>query len=118
MDYHKRISQEVYKEHKIQVVDYSGLKDDEPGVLLQLSQKTIIESSHHPVLLLEIVNNVRINDDVMVILTNYVKNIEDYVSKYACIGALPRVLSQQLSTAKLTLEVFESKEEALEYLVS
>lgn len=123
----KGIYHEKHLNHEIIVIDYSIVPHEDEFKLMQDSLEYLASRSGLDNYVLEILSNVRLTQQQLDFLPEYVANIKHYVTRWASIGIgneivknmpdLPFKGKPGSRERNLNINWFETKEEAIQFLI-
>lgn len=108
------------------VIDYSSVPHKEEFELMKYSLEYITSTQRRDNHVLEIISNVKLTHEILDFLPEYAKQIKHYVARWASIGigrsvvkGIPNLpLGRGRDTRNKNIQWFETKEEALDFLVN
>ena len=121
MNTNERFSKINFNGHEIWVTDFSDLKAEDIVKLANEAANRIKNSGRDDLLVLDIVERVSIDNKVAPALKNFTKEAGPHMKKYAAVGVrgFARVIASSINFLGLiNLQVFDTIQEAKEYLVS
>ncbi len=112
-----RITWEVVQGIRIRVTDYSNLEGEDLIALMKLSQSLITSEPPKSVLLLEKAPRIKMDEQSLRYLGDYIKATKPFVKKIAVIGGPTGVLAERFTSKEYPIQNFDSTEEAVQYLL-
>lgn len=111
----------TYKGKEVWIADYSNTEFEESLPILHFVEEKILSSGRKDILLLDIVSNIKLNSKNNAKVKEFAKTVDPYLAKYAVVGVagLIKAIATSLKIFNLIkIRLFDTKEEALEYLIS
>ncbi len=114
---HDRITWEVFQNTSIGITDYSNLEGEALIELMKLSQSLIINEPPKSVLLLEKAPRIKMDEDSLRYLADYISATKPFVRKIAVTGGPTGVLAERFTSKEYPIQYFPSIEEAVQFLL-
>lgn len=110
-----------YRGKEIWIADYSNTEFEEALPILHYVEEKILSSGRKDILLLDIVSNIKLNSKNNANVKEFAKKVDPYLDKYAVVGVggLVKAIATSLKIFNLIkIKLFDTEDEALEYLAS
>ncbi|WP_425392075.1 hypothetical protein [Ekhidna sp.] len=121
----KALYTEVHRGREIVVIDYSMVPHEEEFALMKYSLEYISKFKGSTALVLEIISGVKLNKAILDYFPEYFDQIKGHVQRWASVGFGEIIFKEMVTSNAIprhsirnkNIEWFESKEEAINFLV-